>query len=95
MAKKDHETALWAEEMKIGWKAAIISRLQFETALWAEDVVEATGRSINTVRRWWRILIKEGICAINPYYNDTDSICLKEVAESRLLHMRAEANKKE
>lgn len=60
MAKKDHAEALWNEELGKGWEPAMKSRLAFHGGLHVRPVAGDTGRSIQTVRRWFSKLVEGG-----------------------------------
>lgn len=72
MAKKDHATAIWAEEMSQGWETALKSRLKFQGGLNVASVVECTGRSKRTVRKWFAMLVASKHARVSG--NDPDVI---------------------
>ena len=59
MAKKAHASALWHEEMAQGWEIALKCRLKFQGGLNVDSVVECTGRSKRTVRKWFAKLVEK------------------------------------
>ena len=72
MAKKDHASCKWADEMKDGWKTAMKSRLKFHGALTVDMVASSTARSPQVVRNWFEKLVADGIAHFKE--NDLDRI---------------------
>jgi len=62
MAKKDHSSATWADEIeKHGWVEAMKSRLAFHGGLDVDWVSRYTGRCHATVRRLFKRLVDMGV----------------------------------
>ena len=72
MAKKDHASCRWAEEMKKGWKPAMKSRLKSHGALTVDMVASSTARSPQVVRNWFEMLVADGVARFKE--NDLDRI---------------------